>query len=173
MADVGEVALLFLVGFEVGLVPAAALQPKRRRGHQPLQRRLFALGTILQRFVRHLLQGVERMPATRAAVFVDWHDYRSLAKIQSRSSNLDGLGCFQERGKRGPATVDRIIGRSTCRGEGIFYAAAALALSNSRPPPADAAIRIVSPGAKSARRIRSASGFSTCCWIARFSGRAP
>ena len=33
--------------------------------------------------------------------------------------------------------------------------------------------RIVSPGPNSPARMRCASGFSSCCWIARFSGRAP
>ena len=36
-----------------------------------------------------------------------------------------------------------------------------------------ATTRMTSPGPKSPRRIRCASGFSNCCWIARFSGRAP
>src|SRR6185436_12229630 len=44
-----EIALAFLVRFEIGFVPASALQAKHRRGHQLLERLLLAAGTLLQR----------------------------------------------------------------------------------------------------------------------------
>ncbi len=45
-------------------------------------------------------------------------------------------------------------------------------LRNTSEPPS-AVTRTLSPATNSPARIFCASGFSTCCWIARFSGRAP
>ena len=45
-------------------------------------------------------------------------------------------------------------------------------LSNSRPLPF-ACPRMRSPGTNLPERMACASGFSTCCWMARFNGRAP
>src|SRR6185295_3229014 len=50
-----EIALAFLVRFEIGFVPATALQAKHRRGHQLLERLLLAAGTLLQRRLGDLL----------------------------------------------------------------------------------------------------------------------
>ena len=46
------------------------------------------------------------------------------------------------------------------------------AFANTSCPPS-ASTRTVSPLPNSPARIFCASGFSSCCWIARFSGRAP
>lgn len=51
-------------------------------------------------------------------------------------------------------------------------AASAAAFSNTMPP-FPASTRMVSFGPKRPSRISFASGFSSCAWIARFSGRAP
>ena len=56
---VGEIALAFLVRLEIGLVPAAALQAKHRRRHQPLQRLLLAARALAQRRVGDLLQSLD------------------------------------------------------------------------------------------------------------------
>src|SRR3546814_4523483 len=46
------------------------------------------------------------------------------------------------------------------------------AFSNTKCPPS-ASTRTVSPLPNSPARIFDASGFSSCCWIARLSGREP
>src|SRR6185295_9913225 len=51
----GEIALAFLVRFEIGFVPAAALQAKHRRGDQFLERLLLAARTLLQRRIGDFL----------------------------------------------------------------------------------------------------------------------
>src|SRR5690606_14355474 len=102
VARFGQVALLLLVGLEVRLVPAAALQTERRRRHQPLQGRLLALRAILQWLVRQLLQGVELMAAVPAAVFVDWHDYRFSRKTRAAAVVWASSGDFKSGDGRRP-----------------------------------------------------------------------
>src|SRR5690606_17066072 len=72
-AIVAEVALLVLVGLEVGLVPAASLQAEHRCGHQLLQLVPAALGALLQRRVGDLLQYLDLRATGRALVFVERH----------------------------------------------------------------------------------------------------
>src|SRR4029077_8785753 len=69
----GEVALVFLVGLEVRLVPAGALQAKDRRRDQLLQLLLAAGGALGQRFIADLLHHLEVELAGLAFVFVERH----------------------------------------------------------------------------------------------------
>ncbi len=62
----GEIALVFLVRLEVGLVPAAAFQAKHRRRDQPLHRLLLAAGALPQR--RHRRSSVKLRRRTCSCV---------------------------------------------------------------------------------------------------------
>src|SRR5581483_2323724 len=68
-----EVALLVLVRFEIGLVPAPAGQPERRRGDLPLDLILSALGAFVGIGIGQLLQAVELVPTSLATECVDRH----------------------------------------------------------------------------------------------------
>src|SRR5690606_13622950 len=70
---VDQVALLVLVGLEVGLVPAAALEAEHGRGHQLLQLVPAAFGAFLQWRVGDLLQHFDLRAAGRTLVLVEWH----------------------------------------------------------------------------------------------------
>ena len=70
----GKVVFLFLVGFEIGFVPATAGETKRRRGHLPVHRvRLAAIRTDVGIGVGQLLQAFELFPARVTAENVDGH----------------------------------------------------------------------------------------------------
>src|SRR6185312_16470501 len=71
----GEIALALLVAFEIGLVPAAALQPKDRRGHQLLHGPLAAGRTLHQRRIADLLHHLGVELAALALVFVERHGF--------------------------------------------------------------------------------------------------
>src|SRR5262245_60965986 len=68
-----QVALVFLVRLEIGFVPARALQPEHRRGHQLLQALLAAVRTLGQRLVGDLLQHLFVIAAVWAFVLVERH----------------------------------------------------------------------------------------------------
>src|SRR6185312_7787631 len=72
----GEVAFTFVVRFEVGLVPAAALEAKHRRGHELLHRPLAARGTLPERRIADLLHHLGVELAALALVFVEGHGYQ-------------------------------------------------------------------------------------------------
>ena len=63
-----QIALVLLVGLEVGLVPAAALQAEHRRRHQLLQLALAAGRALLQRRIGDLLHDLRVELAA-------WHSY--------------------------------------------------------------------------------------------------
>src|SRR5690606_22560884 len=58
---------------EVRLVPAAAFQAKRRRGHEPDERALAAVRALLERRIRNFLQRFHVVAAGFAAVLVYRH----------------------------------------------------------------------------------------------------
>src|SRR6185437_3761756 len=69
-----KVVFLFLVGFEIGLVPAAARQAKRRRGHLTLHGGvLAAVRTDIGIGIGQLLQALELFAAVAATEHVDGH----------------------------------------------------------------------------------------------------
>jgi hypothetical protein len=65
--------VLLAAALEIGLVPAAALQPETRRADLALQMRLAAFRADGQGFIRDLLQFFELVIAAMALVFVDRH----------------------------------------------------------------------------------------------------
>jgi hypothetical protein len=83
LVAVGEIALVLVLGLEVGLVPAGALQAEHRCGHQFLQRRLLAARAVAQRLIGNFLQDLDVELAVAAFVFVERHGY-------SRDPSLTG-----------------------------------------------------------------------------------
>src|SRR6185503_3396809 len=75
-AVLDEIALRLALVFEIGLVPAAALQAELRRRDEPLQLRLAALRALAQRRFGHFLQRFEMVPASTATILVDRHTAR-------------------------------------------------------------------------------------------------
>src|SRR4030095_6100658 len=71
VAAFGEIASV--AALEVGLVPAAALQPEAGRRDALAQRRLTARWAVLQRGLAQLLQRIQRVAAGFAFVLVDRH----------------------------------------------------------------------------------------------------
>src|SRR6202789_2982901 len=76
---VGQVALVVLIALEIGLIPAAALEPKHRRRHQPLQLRLAAMGTLFQRRIADFLHGLQIVAAALALILVKRHVFPMLS----------------------------------------------------------------------------------------------
>src|SRR6185312_1979640 len=72
---VGQIAFLVAIRLEIGLVPAAAGQPERRRAHPPPQLRRGARRTNRGIAVGQLLQPIEAMATGVAFKFVDGHGY--------------------------------------------------------------------------------------------------
>ena len=87
-----------------------------------------------------------------------------------------GVSAIVQPASRAAATQASYEPRAHMRREGDDPRVAAppmdQRLANPSSPPA-ASTTMVSPLAKSPDRMRLASGFSSCCWIARLSGRAP
>src|SRR5205807_4246522 len=97
-----EVALGFLVGLEVRLVPTAALEAEDRRRQQLLQRALAAGRALRERRIRDLLHHLHVELAALALVFVDRHGFvvglRVLTIItEPRSTPPSGLREHQLR----------------------------------------------------------------------------
>src|SRR5205807_10196809 len=92
-----DVALVLLVGLEIGLVPAAPLQAEHRRRHQLLQAALAARRTAAERGIGDLLHDLGVELAGLALVLVNGHlgcclgrddceDYNGLAPRGLRGS---------------------------------------------------------------------------------------
>src|SRR5688572_7140193 len=77
----GQVALVFLVRLEVGLVPAGSLEPEHGRGHQLAQAILAAARAFFQWFVSDLLQHLFTVTAVWAFVLVERHLFHRRNKI--------------------------------------------------------------------------------------------
>jgi hypothetical protein len=61
------------VALEIGGIPAAALEPKARRGDQLAQARLAAIRAVLQGAVAHPLDDLQGVAAASTVVLVDGH----------------------------------------------------------------------------------------------------
>ena len=140
------------------------VEPEHRRRHQSFQCASPAFRALTQRLVGNFLQRLEVMVALRALVFVDWH---------GRVESLVRTGDYTETGW--PAVFS--VRGPSCAGQALFRFEGAGESASPRPEntsfPSLAVTSTRSPGPNSPRRMPCASGFSTCCWIARFSGRAP
>src|SRR5690606_2484590 len=68
-------AVLFVTGLEIGLVPAAALEPETRRRHQARQCLLAAFGAFPQRRVADLLQLFQHGGTGFTLVLIDGHGF--------------------------------------------------------------------------------------------------
>src|SRR5690606_11484757 len=73
LIPVGEVALVLVVGLEIRLVPAAALQAEDGRGDELLHGAPAAGRALLQRGIADLLHDLRVELAVRALVFVNRH----------------------------------------------------------------------------------------------------
>ena len=89
--------ILLRTRFEVGLVPAAALETKTRCRHQLDQVRLTTFRTNGQGRVTHLLHGLKFMTTIVAAVFIERHG-GNLGKVVDDQADGDMPTGFQWRG---------------------------------------------------------------------------
>src|SRR5215472_17531434 len=161
-----QIAPVILVRLEVSLVPAATFEAEHRYRHELLQGAFAAGRTAGEWRIADLLHDLGVVLAGLALVFVEGHELsRSsccrtiITKGRPDTTPTPGRHPPELERYEPPGPQPRAARRSS-----------ALAKVSC---PSCTLMRIRSPGTNSLCRIFWASGFSICCWMARFSGRAP